>query len=283
MNDSLLRPMMRVAADENDLFKKVQGRVVVVPRSQNPDWLEKTEISIGQEIERVERYIEEGEKPLLRTRKAIQTGSYFGAEDVEEMGPEALFRLQNTLLHFQMARKRYRYRLHPEFLSWVRQDGLPRFMTLTWDSPDFSISVTPDPSGDSPQHKFDIRPYLHPDLAVQYVGAVKTLLKLAQVSRSSSVGISARFAGSIPLTTKRKMEKALESGLFDTDHLYIASIGPDVWSMQKTPRVKKDPIVFGGVAGPGNVYQFYMIDIFDPTSIEKAAAEMYLHDFPGRA
>ena len=79
------------------------------------------------------------------------------------------------------------------------------------------------------------------------------------------------------------MEKALESGLFDTDHLYIASIGPDVWSMQKTPRVKKDPIVFGGVAGPGNVYQFYMIDIFDPTSIEKAAAEMYLHDFPGRA
>ncbi len=254
----LTKPSITIKADENDLFRKVQGRVVVVPRNPDPRWLAGTYKAIAKEMEVVQKY--------------IRSGKYFGVENVQETGAEAKVKLKNTLKHFEMAQKGYPKRLFPSFLSWQRKDKLPEFMTMSWDSRDFSLTVIPDLTGGMVECDFRTDPYLHPLLAMQYLPVVEHLAKIARSERSD-VTIAARFAGSIPQVTKQRMELAVASGCFE--QFYIAAEAPK-WDIHKIVRARTDPIVFGQVRmETGIIDQFYMIDIFDPTPIEVAAAEQF--------
>src|SRR3989339_1013496 len=266
--DLLTRPLIEVTADETDLFRRVLGTVVVVPQNQDHRWLTGTLKAIRQEIKVVQRY--------------ASSGRHFKVEGVQESSSQKLVELRRAEKHFEMALAGYPQVIDPSFVSWRRPDGLPSFIVLSLDSQDFSLSVTPDESGDT----FSTRPYLHPQLAVQYLPVADYLLDMARKGRQA-ISISAHFSGNIPLSTNLKVKRAEKSRLFKPGGLVLVSEAPEVWEVRKTAIIQPvpaDPLIIGCVVvGKGIPDQFYLIDKFNLTTLEEAALRSHALDpfYPG--
>lgn len=255
---TLVRPAIVVDDLETDFFRKVMGKVVLVPQNQDRRWVVGNIRAVQREIEVVERY--------------VASGRHYPVENVRETSKEALARLYGVKKHLEMADLGFPYLIIPTFLSWIRDDKLPVFMTLSLSSYDFGISVSTGMGGD----RVKIRPDLHHLLAVQYYSVVDHLLELSR-SGSENYSISASFAGSIPQDTKQRIVEAKRTGLFGEMYMIVEQMKP--WKVQKKIRMEPvlgDPLIIGSVrVGKGFPDQFYLVDKFDLTGLEQAALDSF--------
>ncbi|NCP47526.1 MAG: hypothetical protein COV79_05445 [Parcubacteria group bacterium CG11_big_fil_rev_8_21_14_0_20_41_14] len=256
----LFKPALAVDDLETDFFKKVMGKVVLVPQNQDHRWLAGNIRAVQREIEVVERYVE--------------SGRHYPVENVRETSKEALVRLNSVKKQLEMADLGFPLVI-PTFLSWTRSNKLPVFMTLSLSSYNFEISVSTGLGGD----RVRIRPDLHPLLAVQYYPVAEHLLELSR-SGSENYSISASFAGSIPQATKQRIEEAKKTGLFG--EMYMIVEQKDPWKVQKKVRMEimlGDPLIIGSVrVGKGFPDQFCLIDKFDLTGLEQVALRSHALD-----
>lgn len=266
MDTSLLTQSFVVPGSAEDLFSKVLRQAVTVPVSLDKRWLAGNISAIDREI--------------LALKKFMRKGNHFPVEKVQITAPKAIIKLLETRKHFEMALAGYPLRLEPAFLSSMRKDKFPEFITMTWDyKGDFRLFVRPG-NGGSVGDQYFTEPYLHDQLALQYYPAAKHLFAVAKEKGLSELSISAHFAGTIPENTRKLMRQAAVSGLFKVEDCAITAEAPKEWKLQQTVRVEVekylDPIVYGPVTvNEGIPDQFYVIDVFDLTAVERAAMEQF--------
>jgi hypothetical protein len=213
------------------------------------------------------------QREIAATLDFLKRGRFFNFENVPEASAELLTQLKSTEKHFEMALKGFpSLFLDISFLSYCNKEtDLPVFMVLDLDTKLFSLTVSDRGGFD---YAVSFTPNLPPEIEQQYLGTIQKLGAMA--GYRGAVMISAEFTGSPPASTRRRIEQAISSKLFN--ELFIVAEAPK-WVVNVTVPAKTDPLVIGTVAIPlpnkKILKQYYLIDIFDPTPLEKVVAEEF--------
>ncbi len=208
-------------------------------------------------------------------------------EDAIENAQEEIEILARAIHHYDLAFKGYPNALNLDFLSWQKNSlGFPAFMVMDMSvGPKFSIVAKVDKTKRPPTTTLTITPKLPVEVTAPYNAFKNLFVSKAESNSISTCTIAAKFGGSPPKSTDKKIDTADNSKLFK--QFIIIAEAPN-WEFDVIVEVKKDPIVaalspvfhpvkkddYGNPVSIGNHITF--IDIFNLTHIEERALQSSL-------
>ena len=190
---------------------------------------------------------------------------------------ERIEKLDEKLFHFNMADAGYPEQFSFQPLGWrytqggENKKGLPVFMVLDVNSESSVFSIEGVTDGVNEASLPKVSPELPPRIVYYYSDLDERLITRSLLSGRivATLTISGSFTGVVPEKQLGVIEKAKSTGLFENIFL-ICQV--DEWSLTSTPTPIPllDPLIVGFARG-----KLWLIDKFDPTSLEQYAAEQF--------
>lgn len=252
-------------ATSSDLFARVVTNVqVATPPNANP-----TPRTLRLTLDQIDQEIVEMDQ-AQRSRFRFQNLPVLQAERRAELiRAGALY--EATLAGIP-------YLIDMSFLTMTQSGSdFPAFGILSLDSPVCSLTCIRNSRFRPVETRF--QPNIPEDLKNNFLATFNKLQSQFKYDEVGEIGISAEFAGQMPLDLEKYIRICLASGFFES--IWIVFEAPE-WQVNKKVQVMKDPLVIGrrlssryAAAGP----LYFLLGMFDISPWEAVVAYNFATKF----